>query len=349
MWDSKQTAICRRELAGIIEERTIVLALLIQLFIAAFASFLVVGLVSLYDPTALDGQQIEVAVTGEDSESVVAGLVEADSVHPTEYEDPEVASSVFQTGGADALIETSRTADGRLRLVTSVPDEELRATVIIAELREAFAILERQERSVVSERLTFEPLTVPAAESATPYVGFTYTVLLPLLMLLPVFITGSVTVDSIREELDRNTFEVLRLAPLSVVEIFDAKLAATVLLAPLQAALWLALLFLNGVGVAHPVVLLVLVGALGTVVAVSGLWIGLRLPDRRQAQLVYSMGMLAVLAGTAILPEHPANTIAKLALGTPTTSSWLIVLTTVVLAIATVWLSHQKLPRQTLD
>ena len=42
--------VAKRELAGLRAEKTILLAIGIQLFIAAFSSFLVVGLVSMYDP-----------------------------------------------------------------------------------------------------------------------------------------------------------------------------------------------------------------------------------------------------------------------------------------------------------
>lgn len=349
MWGSEQTAIVRRELARIAEERTIVLALLVQLLIAAFASFLVVGLVSVADPGALEGPSIEVAVTGDAATAVVDRLEDTDGVRGIVYDDPQAAAEAFELGTADALIEATRTDDGRLQLTASIPDEELRSTVVVVQLREAFELLEQRERAAVTDRLSVEPLTVPPAAEGTPFVGFTYTVLVPLLLLLPVFITGSVTVDAIREELDRGTFEVLQLAPISVVEIVDAKLTATVILAPLQAGLWLALLRVNGVPVAHPVALLGLVSALSIIVGVCGLWVALLAPDRRQGQLVYSGVVLAVLAATAVLPEHPVNTIAKLGVGTPTATSWLLVFGAGVVAGSIAIFSRRHLGRQTLD
>lgn len=347
MWGSEQTTLLRRELERITEERTIVLALLVQLVIAAFASFLVVGLVSLTDPGALDGPAVEVAITGDAADAVVDG-VEGD-VRAIAYDNPEAAATAFERGTVDALIEATRTEDGRLELTASIPDAELQSTVVAVQLQEAFESLEQHERAAVSDRLNAEPLSVPPARSETPFVSFTYTVLLPVLMLLPVFITGSITVDTIREEFDRNTFEVLRLAPVSVVEIVDAKVAATTSLAPAQASLWLALLWLNGVSIAHPVWLVAFVGAVATATAIGSLWIALWVPDRRQGQLVYSVGILAVLAGATALPEHPANTIAKLGLGTPTVWSWLLVFGGVVVAVGVLVGSRRQLRRQTRD
>lgn len=45
--------IIRKEFRGLFNERTILLAVLLQLFIAMFSSFLMVGLTSMYDPSSL--------------------------------------------------------------------------------------------------------------------------------------------------------------------------------------------------------------------------------------------------------------------------------------------------------
>ena len=47
--------ITNKELFGIYAEKTIVFAILLQLFIALFSSFLMVGLTTMYDPNALSG------------------------------------------------------------------------------------------------------------------------------------------------------------------------------------------------------------------------------------------------------------------------------------------------------
>ncbi|HEX2023021.1 MAG TPA: ABC transporter permease, partial [Candidatus Thermoplasmatota archaeon] len=44
--------IARKEFAGVFTERTILLAVVIQVFVAGFSSFLVVGLSALVDPQA---------------------------------------------------------------------------------------------------------------------------------------------------------------------------------------------------------------------------------------------------------------------------------------------------------
>jgi len=56
---SQRLTIAKRELQVLGREKTIVLALVIQLFVASFSGFLVVGLVSLYDPGSVEGYGIE--------------------------------------------------------------------------------------------------------------------------------------------------------------------------------------------------------------------------------------------------------------------------------------------------
>ena len=62
--------IIKKDLRGLMNERTILLAVLLQLFIALFSSFLVIGLATMYDPTTLSrfsGVRYGVAYAGTDS------------------------------------------------------------------------------------------------------------------------------------------------------------------------------------------------------------------------------------------------------------------------------------------
>ncbi|MFC6718438.1 ABC transporter permease [Natrialbaceae archaeon GCM10025810] len=317
-------AIARRELGSLRSEKTIVLAIAIQLFIAAFSSFLVVGLVSLYDPSSVDGQELDVAVTGEDTGRLLATANDRDGIDARHYEDRERAYADYDRGVVAAVLDASRDDDGRLVVSVTTPDEGLQTTVLITELRDSLEAVEHDERQANADRLENRPLPLPEEVEASPYFGFTYTILLPLLLFLPVFISGSIAVDSLIEERQRGTLELLRVAPLPFVHVIDAKLLATAALAPIQAAAWLALLWINGTTIANPGALLALVAALSLLVVGFGLAVALSAPDRRQSQLLYSVGMVAALVVSALLPEHPANTVAKLAIGSETATTWLL-------------------------
>ncbi|MDF9746465.1 ABC transporter permease [Natrinema salsiterrestre] len=317
-------AVARRELASLRSEKTIILALSIQLFIAAFSSFLVVGLVSLYDPGSVDGYQTEIAVTGDDTDTLLRVANGQDGVTAERYADRERAYDAFDDGSVSAVLDADRNPDGQLSVRAIVPEEGLRTTLLVVQIRNTLENVERVERQRNADdgRLERSPVPVPESIQASPYVGFTYTILLPLLCFLPVFISGSIVVDSLIEERQRGTLELLRVAPLSLAEIVDAKLVATAALAPLQAIAWFLLLAVNGTAIAAPVALVVLVAALSLLVVTVGVAVALWAPDRRQAQLLYSMATVGALVVATVLPEHPANTVAKFALGNPTAATW---------------------------
>jgi ABC-type Na+ efflux pump permease subunit len=324
--------IARRELAVLRSEKTIVLALLIQLFIAAFSSFLVVGLVSLYDPGSAEEFQVEIAVTGDARAELLAAVDDEPGLIAREYGDRESARQAFESERVHAILDAERKG-GRVSVDAVAPDENVRTTVVVVKVREALRAFERSERADRAAFLDSQPLALPPAAGSSPYYGFTYTMLVPLLLFLPVFIGGSIAVDSLTEEFERGTLELLRVAPVSMADVVDGKVLAAAGLAPVQAALWLALLAVNGTTVGHPLVLLVLVAALATVVASLGASVGLLAPERRTAQFLYSIGVLLVFGGTTLLPASPANVAARLAIDSAGTSAYLAVATYGLLAV----------------
>jgi len=310
-----------------------VLAILIQLFVAAFSSFLVVGLVTMYSPGAAAGAvTIDVGVTGNASPSL-APVVDDGPRHAVRFDDRQAAMQAFRRGQVDAVLDATRYPDGHVFVRATAPDGEFRTTIVVVQLKQALTSYERLERQQLSTRLTHKPIHVPGDVPSSTYFGFTYAVLVPMLAFLPVFISGSIAADSLTEEIDRGTLELLRTTPLSLPEILDGKALTMVALAPAQTGLWLALLSLNGVTVARPLLILVVVAALGTVVVAAAAFVALAVGERRDAQLLYSFGVLALFAAATLLPENPANAVAKLAVGSATTGTWALVAASVGLAV----------------
>jgi ABC-type Na+ efflux pump permease subunit len=338
--------VARRELAVLRSEKTIVLALLIQVFIAAFSSFLVVGLVSLYDPGSVEGYQVEVALGGGDeaARELVAVMNDQPGVRPVGFDTEAAALAAFERGDVDAVLVTER-RDGRTFVRATVPDSNIETTVTVVQVRETLRAFERAERAERSTSLDRTPLALPPGGTSSPYFGFTYTVLVPLLLFLPVFISGSIAVDSLTEERDRGTLELLRVAPLSFGDVVDGKLLAAAGLAPVQAALWIGLLRLNGTAVAHPALLVGLVAALALLVVSVALAIAVVAPDRRTAQLLYSVAVLLVFGGTTLLPVNPANVAARLAIDSADRTS-VIAVVVVAVAAAAAYLALRRLTRR---
>jgi ABC-type Na+ efflux pump permease subunit len=312
--------VARRDLTSLTREKTIVLALAIQLFVAAFSSFLVVGLTSLYDPSAVQGQ-VTVGVTGDAGDDLAGATAGQDGLATVRFDSREAAAQAFDAGRVDTLVRAERyTGEGggtRIRITATAPADSFRGTLIVAQLREALESLEREERRTRSGDLDSPVVPLPGEVGASPYFGFSYTVLVPLLLFLPVFIAGSVAVDIVTEEIERGTLELLQVAPLSLTAIVDGKALGAVLLGPLQAAAWMALLTLNGIEIANVGALLTLTVGLALALVAVGIGLGLVVRERQRAQLLYSLGILGAFAAATLLPEHPATTAALLAIDSP--------------------------------
>jgi ABC-2 type transport system permease protein len=317
--------IARRELGSLSREKTIVLALLIQLVIAGFSSFLVVGLTSLYDPGSVGGEAITVGISGDTQEALVETAEESNDIAAERYDETEAALSAFDDGEVDAVV-TGTTAPGdqgtRIQVQALAPAEDLRTTLIVVSLRSYLSDVEKAEREARADDLVFSPLDVPAEGEGSNFFGFTYTILLPLLLFLPPFLSGSIAVDSVTEELERGTLELLRVTPVSLVEIVDGKAGAMVLLAPVQALLWVGLLQFNGFGVSNVIALVTFVTAIAGVTVTIGIGLALVTGARRGAQLLYSVLVLALFGTAVVAPEHPAATVALLAADSPTATTF---------------------------
>jgi ABC-2 type transport system permease protein len=297
-----------------------VLALLIQLFVAAFSSFLVVGLTSLYDPSAVQGE-VTVGATGSAADELVAAGAGREGLATIEYDSRDEAAAAFDANRVDVLVVAERYAGEsggtRIRIEATAPANSFRGTLIVAQLRETLEALERGERQERARFLDAPLVPLPDEVSASPYFGFSYTVLVPLLLFLPVFIAGSVAVDVVTEEIERGTLELLQVAPLSLTAIADGKALAAVFLGPAQALLWMTLLSLNGIAIDNLPALLVLTLGLSLALVATGVGLGLVVRERQRAQLLYSLGILGAFAGAVLLPEHPATTAALLAIDSP--------------------------------
>ena len=343
--------IARRELSSLSREKTIVLALLIQLFIAAFSSFLVVGLTSLYDPSSVAGGAVDVGVAGDASDALEAAVDEQSGSTAVTFDSSADAMTAFDQGRVDAvLVGTNEPPpDGGqgsvIQVDATAPSGSIRTTMIVVQIRETLQTLERQERFDRRQYLAEQPVPLPAETNSSPYYGFTYTILVPLLLFLPPFISGSVAVDTLTEEMERGTLELLRVAPLDMVDVVGGKALAMIALAPLQAGLWMLLLGLNGIAISNAITLLVMVTAVATVVVAIGMGLGLALAKRRPAQLLYSMVTLVVFGALVALPEHPATTAAKLAVGSAELLTYGHAVGFVVVAAALVLIGSRAIPR----
>ena len=333
-------AVIKKELNSVLRDRTMVIAILIQLFIASFSSALLLGLLALYDPDTVmqyNGSAVHVGLVG-NAASPLQSFLTSRGVSTVRY--PSLASAqaegAFYQGRLNAILvvppETSAVQQVQMYLADSDFAPIIR-TVLQGPLKQYENYL-RSQRGV-QVRYTGLP-----GKPATAF-EFIYSILLPILMFFPAFVAGSMVIDALTEEVENNTLQTLLSAPLSLNGIVNAKISAAVILAVIQCTAWLGLLWLNRIAVQNPVWVLGLAMIVSGITTTGAGLVAVLFRDRERAQFVYSLALLALVAISTLLGLSPVQTLSRLAIGDHYTSGWNVALVAGFLAL--LWLLLSRL------
>ena len=296
-----------------IREKTILIAIVIQLFIASFSSALLLGLLSIYDTDAAGANahlELRVGLVG-NAATPLSDYLRARDMHVIPFNTLDDAQGAYQKRELDLILVVPSDTGGALELKMLLPRSEVLASFIQIAMHEPLKNYEnylRQERGITVHYtdLTGQPSTT---------FEFLYSVLIPLLMFFPAFVAGSLVIDSLSEELETHTLETLRSAPLSLNAILGAKIVAAFVVAFAQCALWLTLLQLNNVDVQNIGLVLVLATLTAAMNIVICAGIAMSLRDRERSQFLYALFIL--VAGTVgyLFDFAPIPLISRLASG----------------------------------
>ncbi|MGB7876782.1 MAG: ABC transporter permease, partial [Anaerolineales bacterium] len=294
-------SLVKREISSVIRDRTIVIAILIQLFIASFSSALLLGMLSLYDPDTIlqfGGRAIKFGVTDDNQ---LGTFMAARGLTVISFASLSEAEAAFFQGQVNAIVDTPRDVNGLTEVQLYLPDSDTASSLIRMVIQEPLKQYENFLRAQKGIEVRYTDLKGKPSTSFE----FVYSVLLPMLMFFPAFVAGSMTIDSLTEEMENNTLKTLLSAPLTVNGMLGAKIASSVILAILQCVAWLALLKLNGIAIQNSgwilILALVVTGITSTVAALGAVL----LQDRERSQFIYSLMLLAGVAISILLNLSP--------------------------------------------
>ena len=182
--------VAKKELFGLSSEKTIVFAILLQVFIAMFSSFLMVGLTAMYDPEAMESYSTVtygVAYAGADSALIDEFSKRDDLVlHRMDLgrallalRDRELAAVVY-------VPDTPPDAEEPVAITLYLIQNDLQSSVINVKVKEVLQGYEKELREVRADRITFFPigLNFPESGGGENFFEFVYGLLIPLLVLL---------------------------------------------------------------------------------------------------------------------------------------------------------------------
>jgi ABC-2 type transport system permease protein len=320
--------IARKEFRGLYNEKTIVLAIALQLFIALFSSFLIVGLTSLYDPSSLSRfSRITYSIGYAGNDSPLVGYLEHDGnfrVYRMDLSDAVTALKERKLSGVLYMPPTDPGGSDPVIVSVYLIQNDLQSSVIGTRLKDAFSSYEADLRTEREDRLVTQPVEIefPETRSSGEFFEFIYGLLIPLLLFLPVIISAALIIDFITEEYQLNTLETLLSTPITFPEVVFGKILAATLLIPLQAGTWLVLLSVNGVQVYGIPEILLHITVAGLLLVLLSALIALHYRERTNAQTIFSIGFVIVILAVLALPQNPINTVVRIATATAGMSHW---------------------------
>jgi ABC-2 type transport system permease protein len=334
--------IAKKEFRGLFSERTILLAVLLQLFIALFSSFLMVGLTSMYDPSSLSKYsrfKYNVAYAGNDS--IVYDYLRESPDFRVYRMDLSTGVQALKERKLSAVIYVPGTlpaSDNPVKITLYTLQNDLQSAIVDVKLKDIFLKYETDLREVRASRLTDHPvpLRIPKSTGGGDFYEFVYGLLIPLLVFMPAIIASALVIDLITEEYQHETLETLISTPITFTEMVWGKVLACEVLVPIQAGAWLILLMVNGITINNALLILVHVSVTSFILILLGALVALHYRERTSAQFIFSTGLVVVMLFALALPDNPLNLIARLAVGTAGVEQWIVLGITMAIIV---WLS----------
>lgn len=326
--------IAKKEFRGLFNERTILLAILLQLFIAMFSSFLMVGLTSMYDPSSLSKysrHKYNIAYAGNDS-AVLKYLESSPDfrVYPMDLSTGVAALKERKLSAVIYVPDTSPAAEEPVKITLYTLTNDLQSAIVDVKLKDIFLKYEKDLRLIRVDRLSELPIPiqVPKTTGGGDFYEFVYGLLIPLLVFMPAIIASALVIDLITEEYQHETLETLISTPVTFSEMVWGKVLACELLVPIQAGAWLLLLMVNGIAIENAGLILLQVVVTSLILILLGALTALHYRERTAAQFIFSTALVVVILFVLALPSNPLNILTRLAVGTAGPEQWLVLAAT---------------------
>lgn len=322
--------IAKKEFRGLMNERTILLAILLQLFIALFSSFLMVGLTSMYDPASLSKYsrfKYNIGYAGNDS-AIYDYLEESTSfrVFPMDLSTGVAALGERKLSAVIYVPDTAPDSGDPVKVTMYTLQNDLQGAIVDVKLKDIFLRYEKDLREIRSERVTTQPvpLSIPAAAGGGDFYEFVYGLLIPLLVFMPAIIASALVIDLITEEYQHDTLETLISTPVTFTEMVWGKVLACEVLVPVQAGVWILLLMINGIAIQNAALIIVQVSVTSFILILLGTLVALHYRERTAAQFIFSTALVVVMLFALALPDNPLNLLTRLAVGTAGFEQWAV-------------------------
>ncbi len=295
-----------KDLRMMFRERTFVSIILLLLFVASFSTVVTFGLLLLYNPDYVQPGEAKIAVTGN---CVIEGMCV----------DYAKAMEMFYAGEVDAVVVVAQ-QNGKTYVRVLLPENDIRAIKAVMTVKKELLKYEdslRAEKGIpVFDVKTFyggKDIEVPKGSSTV--FEFIYLLLIPLLIITTAVAAAGMTIDSVCEEIQSRTIEVLLSAPVSTYIVSLSKVVAPAVFASLLIPLWLGLMIVNGVEIQSFLAVYVSAVAVVLIFTSAAYAVSVIARDRERSQLIFSIAVAGLLPAAVTKMTSPAILAGRIAAG----------------------------------
>ncbi len=270
----------KKDIRLMFRERTFVSVVFLIVFVASISSVITFGLIMLYNPGYLGYYgSSKVAVVGE--------------CFTESCYDERTAMELFKSGKVDAVLIVTD-VNGIKYVDVLVPDDEIKAAQVLSYVKRLLTEYEEKVRDVygipnldVKVFSGGREINLPSGSSTV--FKFIYLILIPLLSVTTAVVAAGMTIDSVCEEIQSRSLEVLLTTPLTPFKISISKVASPMIFSSIVTALWLLLLAVNKVDIMNPLPAFVLSVSITAFFVALGYVMAVKFRDRERAQLFFSI------------------------------------------------------------
>ncbi len=283
-------SIALKDLKSVRREKTILLVIALLFFVASFSSLVVFGLTVLYSPSGYTN-----AVIGLVGKAPIFSSI----VHPIQYDSLDKALSDLRNGKIDAVVVFNENITGKNFITIYVPKNDLKAIKATLYLRKKLMEYQdvlRRIRGIPTLNLKVyeDGREIEVPEGCSIHFRFVYVMLIPLLAVTTAVISAAFLIDSICEEIETKTIELL-LTALNSGEIVSGKVLASIVLSVVLTAFWMIMLTLNGFEISNPAIAFLICMAISLLFITMALIVSSLTMSREKAQLVFSILVISAI------------------------------------------------------
>jgi len=250
-----------------VREKSFLLILLLELVLISASSFMSLGYVMFTSPesSGMFSKLTSLVYVGVVTDSVdeFTEVMEQQGVNYKFYNNIQNAKEDFKAGRLDSLIEGE--IDYSVQpspLTVYLPSNSPKASLTRISLKKILMDLEKKVRRIKIDRhlpgFDLFSYNIVNYNRQARYIEVYYIFTIPLILFLPALVAGSLSIDSITQEIEDKSVLNLLDAPLSSHQIIAGKNLGAILAAVIQCVLWIVALDLVAVNIWNKLQVLVL-------------------------------------------------------------------------------------------